>query len=73
MRAESVNDRVAFRSAMRRRRCLIPADGFYAWKDERGRKAHCDTVTAGGGTSLHQCAKPLENLARTQYVGRTRG
>jgi putative SOS response-associated peptidase YedK len=68
-RGESVNDRVAFRSAMRRRRCLIPADGFYAWKDERGRKRpYCNTVAAGGGTSLHQCAKPLENLRRTQYV-----
>ena len=32
-RGESVNDRAAFRYAMRRRRCLVPADGFYAWKD----------------------------------------
>jgi putative SOS response-associated peptidase YedK len=31
-RGESVNDRAAFRYAMRRRRCLVPADGFYAWK-----------------------------------------
>src|SRR5262249_335735 len=37
-RGESVNDRAAFRYAMRRRRCLVPADGFYAWKDEGGRK-----------------------------------
>ena len=37
-RGESVNDRAAFRHAMRRRRCLVPADGFYAWKDEGGRK-----------------------------------
>jgi putative SOS response-associated peptidase YedK len=37
-RAESVIDKPAFRAAMRRRRCLIPADGFYEWKEVGGRK-----------------------------------
>ncbi len=37
-RAESVLDKPAFRNAMRRRRCLIPADGFYEWKQEGTRK-----------------------------------
>jgi len=37
-RAESVNDKPAFCYAMRRRRCLFPADGFYEWKDDAGRK-----------------------------------
>ena len=31
-RGESVNDKPAFRNAMKRRRCLFPADGFYEWK-----------------------------------------
>ena len=31
-RGESVLDKPAFRNAMRRR-CLIPADGFYDWRD----------------------------------------
>jgi putative SOS response-associated peptidase YedK len=37
-RGESVCDKPAFRTAMKRRRCLIPADGFYEWKATGGRK-----------------------------------
>ena len=37
-RSESVLDKPAFRNAMQRRRCLIPADGFYEWKQEGGAK-----------------------------------
>jgi putative SOS response-associated peptidase YedK len=31
-RGESVRDKPAFRAAMKYRRCLIPADGFYEWQ-----------------------------------------
>ena len=37
-RGESVIDKPAFRNAMKRRRCLVPADGFYEWKPVGGRK-----------------------------------
>jgi putative SOS response-associated peptidase YedK len=48
-RGESVNDKPAFRNAMKRRRCLFPADGFYEWKaGGKNRRSYYARPKAGG-------------------------
>jgi putative SOS response-associated peptidase YedK len=37
-RAETVLQKPAFKNAMKRRRCLIPADGYYEWQGSEKRK-----------------------------------
>jgi putative SOS response-associated peptidase YedK len=37
-RRETVQDKPAFKNAIRRRRCLIPADGYYEWHVSADRK-----------------------------------
>jgi putative SOS response-associated peptidase YedK len=37
-RSETVLEKPAFRNAMKRRRCLIPADGYYEWQASSTRK-----------------------------------
>jgi putative SOS response-associated peptidase YedK len=48
-RGESLNDKPAFRNAMRRRRCLFPADGFYEWRREGERKTPYYVRLKAGG------------------------
>jgi len=70
-RAETVGEKPSFRAAIRRRRCLIPADGFYEWVvTENGKRPYFihfsdsrtfafaglwERWTARGGASLESC------------------
>jgi putative SOS response-associated peptidase YedK len=37
-RSETAHKKPSFREPFRHRRCLVPADGFFEWKEEGGRK-----------------------------------
>jgi putative SOS response-associated peptidase YedK len=53
-RAETVTSKPSFKAAARRRRCLIPADGYYEWEKVNGNKVpyflhHSDDLLAFAG------------------------
>jgi putative SOS response-associated peptidase YedK len=62
-RAESIADKPAFREAVRTRRCLVPADGFYEWKGEKGAKApYAIRPRAGGIVAFAGLWQPWRGL-----------
>lgn len=50
-RAESVAEKPMFRAAFRKRRCIIPASGFFEWTGEKGDKQP-HLFTAGDGAPI---------------------
>jgi putative SOS response-associated peptidase YedK len=58
-RAETVADKPMFREAFKRRRCIIPASGFFEWTGEKGDKQP-HLFTAADGSPIVAFAGLLE-------------
>lgn len=51
-RAETVAEKPAFRRAFARRRCLLPADGYYEWQSQAGAAKQPVYISRTDGSSL---------------------
>lgn len=70
-RIETITEKPAFREAFSKRRCLIPADGYYEWKKEGEEKTPYRITLnderlfafAGIWETWHNNAKPLHSFS----------
>ncbi len=71
-RAETAAEKPAFRAAMARRRCLIPADGFYEWRRVQGRRQPYLIEREDGGlfamAGLWERWRPHDDAATVESV-----
>ena len=68
-RAETVAEKPAFRRAFAKRRCLLPADGYYEWQQQPGR-GQAAVSTSAGPTAARWLSPGLYELWRDPAVAR---
>lgn len=71
-RAETVGSKPFFRKALRQRRCLIPATGFFEWKKEGRRKlpfrCHLKSEEAFAFAGIYSTLRDEEGTERAAYA-----
>ena len=76
-RSETVAEKPSFRNAFRKRRCLVPASGFFEWTGEAGHKVPHAITLAGrelfAFAGLYEHWKSPEGEARETFTILTTG
>ena len=68
-RAETVAEKPMFRDAFKRRRCIIPASGFFEWTGEKGDKQpHLFTAADGADPRLRRALGSLDDPASKEEI-----
>ncbi len=71
-RSETVADKPSFKSAFRARRCLVPAGGYYEWRDDPGGKTRFFIRPRGDSlflfAGLWETWQPPQGEALTSYT-----
>ena len=71
-RAETVHQRPAFRDAFKKRRCVVPADGFYEWQGAKGERMPLRFHRPDGGllffAGLYESWQPEPDVWEPTYT-----
>jgi putative SOS response-associated peptidase YedK len=72
-RSETITEKPSFRAASARRRCLVPADGYFEWEKIDGRKVpqflYSQTSSCCRSPGSTSCGPTLSAARMTRIVG----
>lgn len=73
VQAETLRDWPTFKADLLRRRCLLPADGFYEWVEVEGKKQPHHVHRAGGVAGVSRQLGEAPTPGRAEKVKRAAG